>query len=1087
MKKIYGLLLGGALTLSLAGVISVSASKTEVKAAHAAINVSSVDELKAALASATSETEIVVSQKLTLNPDNFSSTSYVLDGKGATVRVPTPFLDENMNYNANPSNFGVFQIDQGNNPLTIKNMTIMGGKTDTGIQVNQWWGAVSVTTGQVVTIENCNFTQSNGGLSLNNQNGNSKVIVKNSNFYKNIACSGGALKTSSGTLVVDGCSFVSNCTYDFSGGAIALDSNKNRDKHTVAYINNSVIANNTASGSSSGGGIYKKYGSKLYLMNSTVTGNASSHVSFDDDDAEFDGAVALTGYEDGTNTTFYSVNNAIIDNYIVGRESQQPARTDISQENYREFRMNIFNSLYGKLFQSEDATNTIENCKESLDNTFAFCYENISNVKKTASTYYDDEFTKVFSHPKIVQNGTNAYSYYVPASRKGPAATGGIKTYFDYDAFPTVKMGYGEPGSITALGELGTPTSDKKVTKYFEGTTRVDGVIGACALAPKDYYYVEKGAVSNGVMSGISDNGDFIEEGSSVTVSVTPNDGYGFKYWTLSNSSDHPTDNPYTFTPTGIVTVTPVIGQIFNVTYNLNGGTGTTPTTQQCIAGNSITAAASTGFERTGYTFSKWNTKSNGKGEKVNAGASYTVNGATTLYAMWTANVYTVTLDKNGGTGGSDSVNATYNANMPSMTKPSKENFVFDGYYDALEGGTKYYNANGSSARTWNKAENSTLYAHWLKVIGYTTENYEGNYDGQPHTISVSVSNPVEGATVTYGTSSSDITLENAPTYTDVKQNEAAYEVFFKIEAEGYATVVDSATVTLHKVAAQSVTPTAKENLYYTGENIELLNECSSTEGTVQYSSTETGTYSADIPTGLEIGEYEIFYKVVGDGNHTDSEVKSMKVSILENDKTVLNKAIENGDKLHELIKDKYPEIDGPLATALTAGKEVKENTTSLAKDITDATTKINEACVSAIEKLVESIGEIKNNEQSKDSLEIARAAYESLSDDLKLLVPQKTLADLEAKEAEYKKVSSGLAWWAIALIVVACLVVVLAVLYVLAFFVFNRWIAKDDKALRVFVLGHKEGKARTLLLTCKVEYHADNEVFKTKAEALKK
>ena len=1086
MKKIYGLLLGGALTLSLAGVISVSSNKTEVKETHAAVNVSSVDQLKSALASATSETEIVVSQKLVLNPDDFSSTSYVLDGKGATVRVPTPFLNENMNYNANPSNFGVFQIDGGSNPLTIKNMTIMGGKSETGIQVNQWLGAVQVTTGQVVTFDNCNFTQSNGGLSLNNQNGNSKVIVKNSNFSKNISYSGGALKTSSGTLVVDGCSFVSNCTYYRDGGAIALVSNRNGDKHTVAYINNSVFANNTASAASVGGAIHKKWGSKLYLMNSTITGNASNYVYYDEDDITYSGAVALNGYNDGTNTTFYSVNNAIVDNYITGKENTNVDRTDISQENYREFRMNILNNLYGKLFQSEDATNTIKNCKESLDNTFAYCYENISNVYKNDSTGYDDKYTAAFSHPKIVQNGDNAYSYYVPASRKGPAATGGIKTYFDYDAFPTVKMGYGEPSSITALGDLEAPASGKRVTKYFEGTTRADGVIGACGLAPKDYYYIDKGNVTNGTMTGIPDEGANYIEGTSFTLQATPNEGYGFKYWSISNSEDKPTDNPYTFTPTGSATVTPVFGKIVNVAYNLNGGTGTTPTTEQVISGDSITTAASTGFSRPGYTFVCWNTKSDGKGTNVNAETSYTVNAATTLFAKWSANNYDVTLDHNNGTGETTVVNATFDANMPTVTPPTKDGFVFDGYYDELEGGTKYYNANGTSAKKWDKASAETLYAHWVYQILYTKANFDGDYDGQPHTISVSVSDPVENYTIKYGTSASSITLDEAPTYTDVKKNEAAYQVFFKIEAEGYRTVVDSATVTLHKVAAQSVTPTAKENLYYTGENIELLNECSSTEGTVQYSSTEEGTYSANIPTGLEIGEYEIFYKVVGDGNHTDSEVKSMKVSILENDKTALNKAIENGDKLHELIKDNYPEIDGSLATALTKGKEVKESATALAKDITDATTKINEACVNAIEKLVESIGEIKNDEQSKESVDLARAAYESLSDEQKLLVPQKTLADLEAKEAEYKKVSSGLAWWAIALIVVVCLAVVIVLLYVLMFYVFHKWIKQDKKAIKVFKCGHKHGKARLFTKSLKVMYRFDEEVFKTKEEALK-
>jgi len=1086
MKKLHALILGGAMALSLAGVISVSSNKTEVKEAHAAINVSSVDELKNALASATSETEIVVNQKLVLDPNSFSSTSYVLDGKGATVRVPTPFLDENMNYNANPSNFGVFQIDSGSNPLTIKNMTIMGGKSETGIQYDQWWGAVQVTTGQVVTIENCNFTQSNAGLSLNNQNGNSKVIVKNSNFYKNISYSGGALRACSGTLVVDGCSFVSNCTYYRDGGAIALVSNRNGDKHTVAYINNSVFANNTASSSSAGGAIHKKWGSKLYLMNSTITGNASNHVFYDEDDITFDGAVALNGYNDGTNTTFYSVNNAIIDNYITGKENTNVDRTDISQENYREFRMNISNSLYGKLFQSEDATNTIKNCKESLDNTFAYCYEKTSNVYKNELTGYDDKYTVAFSHPKIVQNGTNAYSYYVPASRKGPAATGGIKTYFDYDAFPTVKMGYGEPDSITALGDLLAPASGKRVTKYFEGTTRADGVIGACGLAAKDYYYVEKGTVSNGVMSGISDDGDFIEEGSSITVSVTPNDGYGFKYWTLSNSSDHPTDNPYTFTPTGIVTVTPVIGQIFNVTYNLNGGTGTTPTTQQCIAGNSITAAASTGFERTGYTFSKWNTKSNGKGTNVNAGASYTVNGATTLYAMWVANVYTVTLDKNGGTGGSDSVNATYNANMPSMSKPSRENYVFDGYYDALEGGTKYYNANGSSARTWNKAENSTLYAHWLKVIGYTAEDYEGNYDGLPHTISVSVSDPFEGATITYGTSSSDITLENAPTYIDVKKDEAAYTVYFKIVADGYSPVTGSKTVTLHKVAAQAVTVEPRVNVPYTGQEIELVKGATSTEGIVKYSFEEDGTYSDELPTKVEIGEYQIFYKVEGDDNHTDSEVRSVTASIVANDKSVLKKSLENGEKVYQVIKDKYPDLAASLNEALEAGKAVNNDPTAIRNDIDSAAKRIDNSIINSVIEIINSIGEINDDDQSKEQLETARAAYEALDDNQKANFPEHSLSVLEAKEAEYAEASKGMAGWLIALIVILCVIGLLAGLYFAIFFFGNKWINDNGKAKRAFVIGKKGEQIRLFTMCCKVEYRKAEEVFKSKKDALK-
>ena len=40
---------------------------------------------------------------------------------------------------------------------------------------------------------------------------------------------------------------------------------------------------------------------------------------------------------------------------------------------------------------------------------------------------------------------------------------------------------------------------------------------------------------------------------------------------------------------------------------------------------------------------------------------------------------------------------------------------LFNGYYTETNGsGTKYYNADGTSARTWNKANNTTLYAKWV-------------------------------------------------------------------------------------------------------------------------------------------------------------------------------------------------------------------------------------------------------------------------------------------------------------------------------------------------------------------------------------
>ena len=128
---------------------------------------------------------------------------------------------------------------------------------------------------------------------------------------------------------------------------------------------------------------------------------------------------------------------------------------------------------------------------------------------------------------------------------------------------------------------------------------------------------------------------------------------------------------------------------------------------------------------RTGYTFGGYYTGTNGSGTQyynANGGSAknWDRTSATTLYAKWTANTYTVTLDKQEGTGGSNSVTATYNSAMPSMTRPTRTGYAFGGYYTETNGsGTQYYNANGESAKNWDKTTATTLYAKWtlLPVI----------------------------------------------------------------------------------------------------------------------------------------------------------------------------------------------------------------------------------------------------------------------------------------------------------------------------------------------------------------------------------
>ena len=87
----------------------------------------------------------------------------------------------------------------------------------------------------------------------------------------------------------------------------------------------------------------------------------------------------------------------------------------------------------------------------------------------------------------------------------------------------------------------------------------------------------------------------------------------------------------------------------------------------------------------------------------------------------------TVTLNKNGGSGGTDSVSATKGSAMPTLASaPTRTGYTFAGYYDDASAGTQYYTANRASARSWDKdGTTATLYAHW------TANKYDISYYDQ--------------------------------------------------------------------------------------------------------------------------------------------------------------------------------------------------------------------------------------------------------------------------------------------------------------------------------------------------------------------
>ncbi len=160
------------------------------------------------------------------------------------------------------------------------------------------------------------------------------------------------------------------------------------------------------------------------------------------------------------------------------------------------------------------------------------------------------------------------------------------------------------------------------------------------------------------------------------------------------------------------------------LTYNSNNGNACDPSTKT-INYNSTYGTLCTPT-RTGYTANGWWTQASG-GTQVKATDTVSVTTDPTIYAHWTANTYTVTLDSAGGSGGSTSVTATYGSAMPTATAPTKSGYTFGGYYTATNGGgTQYYNASMGSVRNWDKTSENTLYANWIANTYTITANANG-------------------------------------------------------------------------------------------------------------------------------------------------------------------------------------------------------------------------------------------------------------------------------------------------------------------------------------------------------------------------
>lgn len=97
---------------------------------------------------------------------------------------------------------------------------------------------------------------------------------------------------------------------------------------------------------------------------------------------------------------------------------------------------------------------------------------------------------------------------------------------------------------------------------------------------------------------------------------------------------------------------------------------------------------------------------------------------------------------------------------------------------------------------------------------------------------------------------------------------------------------------------ALTTKPTAVENLVYTGDALNLITAGVVDGGTMQYKLGVDGIWSSDIPTATNAGEYTVYYKALGDDNHSDlidDEKQQLTVTIAKADAQVTAPTVKTG------------------------------------------------------------------------------------------------------------------------------------------------------------------------------------------------
>ena len=273
----------------------------------------------------------------------------------------------------------------------------------------------------------------------------------------------------------------------------------------------------------------------------------------------------------------------------------------------------------------------------------------------------------------------------------------------------------------------------------------------------------------------------------------------------------------------------------------------------------------------------------------------------------------------------------------------------------------------GTYSETISTGTDAGEYTVWYKVEGDSNHK-----DSQPGSVTATIAPKTVTATVTVSGGSltytgdplkPDVIVKDGDTVISPDEYEVSYKdnvnagtatVTIKNKAGGNYTVSGSTTFEIGKAASEVRTaPGANAGLVYNGGEQTLITAGTALGGRLKYRLGETGEFTEALPKATDAGTYTVYCMVEGDGNHRDSEVQSLTVTIDKAKVTVkaLDKSIYTDDKAPDLSK---PVLDKDYTVSAMFGEDALTGDIKLAyvdangTAITPDTTKVGKVIIRA-------------------------------------------------------------------------------------------------------------------------------------------